>query len=67
MRAILNERDDWTTKEVKELIKNKFGIEYIRYVSRILKSFGMKYTKPYQRDCRRPENAGEELKNLKTF
>ncbi|OFV68582.1 MAG: transcriptional regulator [Candidatus Syntrophoarchaeum caldarius] len=34
----------------------------IRHLSRILKSFGMKYSKPYQQDYRRPENAEEELK-----
>jgi len=63
LKVILGERDDWTTKEVKEPIKNKFGVEYsLRHVSRILKSFGMKYAKPYQRDYRRPENAEEELK-----
>ena len=67
MKAILKERDGWTTKEVRELIKNRSGVEYsLRHVSRILKSFGMKYTKPYQRDYRRPENAEEEFKNLKT-
>ena len=58
MKAVLEERDDWRTKEV---IKNRFGVEYsLRHMSRILKSFGMKYAKPYQRDYRRyrrPENA----------
>lgn len=63
LKKILEKRDDWTTKEVRELIKNKFGVEYsIRHVSRILKSFGMKYAKPYQQDYRRAENAEEELK-----
>ncbi len=63
LKAILKERDDWTTKEVKELIKDKFGVEYsIRHVGRILKSFGMKYAKPYQKDYRKPENAEEDLK-----
>ena len=58
MKAILKERDDWRTKEV---IKNRFGVECsLRHVSRILKSFGMKCAKLYQRDYRRyrrPENA----------
>jgi len=63
LKSILKERDDWTTKEVKELIKNRFGVEYsLRHVSRILKSSGMKYAKPYQRDYRRPKNAEEEFK-----
>ncbi|CAD7772041.1 hypothetical protein AIOGIFDO_01159 [Candidatus Methanoperedenaceae archaeon GB37] len=69
MKTILKERDDWRTKEV---IKNRFGVEYslkdVRilitvliksclHASNILKSSGMKYAKPYQRDYRRPENA----------
>jgi len=41
---------------VRELIKERFGVEYsLRHVSRLLKSFGMKYAKPYQKDYRRPE------------
>ncbi|MHC1585370.1 MAG: winged helix-turn-helix domain-containing protein [Candidatus Syntropharchaeia archaeon] len=49
-------------------IKNRFGVEYsLRHVNRILKSSGMKYAKPYQRDYRRSENAEKKLKNLKTF
>ena len=66
LKSILKERDDWTSKEVKELIKNRFGVEYsLRHVSRILKSFGMRYAKPYHRDYRKLENAEEGLKNLK--
>ena len=63
LKAILKERDDWTTREVRELIKEKFGVEYsLRHVSRILRSLGMKYAKPYQYDYRKPENAKEEFK-----
>jgi len=73
LKRILEKRDDWTTREARELINEEFDVEYsIRHVSRILcyyviksclqvsnilKSFGMKYAKPYQRDYRRPENA----------
>ncbi|WP_086975715.1 IS630 family transposase [Archaeoglobus fulgidus] len=65
LKSILKERDNWTTKEVRELIKENFGVEYsLRHVSRLLKSFGMKYAKPYQKDYRRPENAEESLKKL---
>ncbi|MHC1571701.1 MAG: winged helix-turn-helix domain-containing protein [Methanosarcinales archaeon] len=50
-------------KRSKRTHQNRFGVEYsLRHVSRILKSFGMKYAKPYQRDYRRPENAEEEFK-----
>ena len=35
---LLKQKDYWTTKEVKELIKNEFGIEYtLRHVARILR------------------------------
>jgi len=63
LKKILEKRDDWTTKEVRELIKEKFGVGYSqRHVSRLLRSMGMKYSKPYQKDYRMPENTGEELK-----
>ena len=63
LKTILKTRDDWTTKEVRELIKDMFGIEYsLRHVSRILKSLGMKYGEPYQYDYRKPKNAEEEFK-----
>mgnify|MGYP000008677480 CR=1 FL=1 len=63
LKSILKNRDDWTTKEVRELIKERFGIEYsLRHVSRILKSLGMKYGKPYQHDYRKPKNAKDEFK-----
>lgn len=63
LKSILSKRDDWTTKEVRGLIKERFGVEYsLRHVSRLLRSFGMKYAKPYQKDYRRPDNAEEEFK-----
>ena len=63
LKSILKKRDDWTTKEVRELIREKFGIEYsLRHVSRILKSLGMRYGKPYQYDYRKPDNAKEKFK-----
>ncbi|MBO8183493.1 MAG: transposase [Archaeoglobus sp.] len=62
---MLGKRDDWTTKDVRESIKDKFGVEYSqRHVSRLLRSMGMKYSKPYQQDYRKPENAEERLKKL---
>lgn len=65
LREMLKERDSWTTKEVQELIEAEFGIKYSSWqVRRILRSFGMKYAKPYQKDYRRPENAEESLKKL---
>jgi len=63
LKKFLETRDDWTTKEVRELIKEEFGVEYSqRHVSRLLRSMGMKYSKPYQQDYRKPENSAKELK-----
>ncbi|MBW9221104.1 winged helix-turn-helix domain-containing protein [Methanothermococcus sp. SCGC AD-155-M21] len=40
LKKILKEKDSWTTKEVKKLIKGEFGVKYSAfYVRRILKSF----------------------------
>lgn len=63
LERILKERNDWTLKEVGKLVKEEFGVEYSQsHLSRILKSMGMTYGKPYQEDYRRPENAEERLK-----
>ncbi len=63
LKEMLKKKDSWTTKEVQDLIKKEFGVSYSSWqVRRILKSFGMKYAKPYQKDYRRPENAEETLK-----
>ena len=66
LKEMLKERDSWTTKEVQELIEAEFGVKYSSWqVRRILRSFGMKYAKPYQKDYRKPENADETLKKLR--
>jgi len=53
----------FTTKEVHDLIKEKFGVDYsLSQIRRILKSMGMKYGKPYTKDYRKPKNAKEILK-----
>ncbi len=63
LKEILSERDDWSTKGVKHLIKEEFGVDYSeRHVNRLLKEFGLKHAKPYQNDYRKPENADEDLK-----
>ena len=66
LKEMLKKKDSWTTKEVQELIKENFGVSYSPWqVRRILKSFDMKYAKPYQKDYRKPENAEETLKKLR--
>ena len=60
---ILTERDDWTTKEIRILIKDKFGIEFSeKHVRTILRSLGLKFARPYPKDYRRPSDAEEQLK-----
>lgn len=66
LRSYLDERDDWTTGEVRELIREEFGVEYtLKQVRVILKGFRMKHGKPYPQDYRRPEDAEEQLKKTR--
>ena len=63
LKEMLRKKDLWATKEVQELIEAEFGITYSSWqVRRILKSFGMRYAKPYQKDYRRPDDAEDTLK-----
>ncbi|AKA48357.1 transcriptional regulator [uncultured archaeon] len=63
LRTILQERDDWTTEEVQKLIEKRFGIRFSqKHVRTILRQMGMKYSKPYPHDFRRPKDAEERLK-----
>ena len=63
LKELLGMRDYWTSKEVRELIKNEFDIEFTpRHIPRILRKLGMKYQKPYVNDYRRPEDAEDILK-----
>jgi len=63
LKELLEMRDYWTSKEVRELIKNEFYIEFTpRHIPRILRKLGMKYQKPYVNDYRRPEDAEDILK-----
>ncbi len=63
LKEILKERDDWTTKEIRKLICDRFNVEYsLKQVGIILKNLGMKFGKPYPKDYRRPPDAEEQLK-----
>jgi len=65
LEEILHQRDDWSTKEVKELISNEFNVTYTgKQILEILKKFGMHHAKPYSHDYRRPEDAEDRLKKL---
>lgn len=68
LKELLKERDDWTTKEVRNLIQDKFGVEYsLKQVGIILRSLGLKLGKPYPQDYRRPADAEEQFKKTWTW
>lgn len=63
LKRLLKQKDYWTTREVRDLIKIEFGVEYtMRHVPRILRKMGMRYQKPYVNDLKRPVNAEDILK-----
>lgn len=64
LREKLRAKEYWTTKEIRVVIKEEYGIEYsYEQISRILRHFGMRLQKPYPQDYRRPEEAQEILEN----
>jgi len=63
LKEILNIRDDWTTEEIRKLILKEFKVEYtLKQIRIILRKFGLNFSKPFQHDYRRPEDAEEILK-----
>jgi Transposase and inactivated derivatives len=65
LRTLLENKDYWITREVLELIKEKYGVEYSqKQIGVILHSFNMYHSKPYTLDYRRPEDAEESLKKV---
>jgi transposase len=65
LEGLLKEREYWTTKEVRGLIKERFSIEFSEdQVVRILRHrLKMHFSKPYPMDYRRPEDAEALLEN----
>lgn len=65
---ILKERDDWTTKEIQNLIHEEFKVEYsLKQVGIILRNMGLK---PYPKDYRRPltlKNSWKKHRPIYTF
>ncbi|MEG3225317.1 MAG: IS630 family transposase [Methanobacteriales archaeon Met13] len=50
LESMLREKDSWITREVQDLVKREFGVEYSSWqIRRIIKSFGMKHAKPLQK------------------
>lgn len=63
LKQMLAGKDAWTLREVRELIKEKFDVEYSEmHVWRILTSWNMHHAKPYILDKRRPDDAETILK-----
>lgn len=56
---MLEQKEYWTTKEVRELLRERFQVDLSEdQVVRILRGkLGMHFSKPYPVDYRRPENA----------
>ena len=63
LKRMVAEKDAWTLREVRELIKQEFNVEYSEMqVWRILTSWNMHHAKPYILDKKRPEDAETILK-----
>lgn len=65
LKRMLKDKEAWTLREVRELIKSKFNVEYSEMqVWRILTSWNMHHAKPYILDKRRPHDAETILKKI---
>jgi putative transposase len=63
LEQLLKQKENWTTKDVKNLVSEKFDVEYtLKQIYIILRDMGMNFGKPYPHDYRRPPNAEEILK-----
>lgn len=66
LKRILGEKDAWTLREVRVLIKEKFNVEYSEMqIWRLLTSWNMHHAKPYVLDKRRPDDAEIILKKIR--
>ena len=65
LKSELKKKEYWTTKEVRVLIKEQFGVEYSDdQIVRILRDkLKMHFSKPFPMDYRRPEDAEAILEN----
>ncbi len=65
LKRMLAEKDAWTLREVRELIKAKFNVGYSEMqIWRMLTSWNMHHAKPYVLDKRRPDDAEAILKKI---
>jgi len=62
LKEMLNQKDYWTIKEIQRLIRDEFGVEYKKSrLYELLRELGLKLSKPYIFDVKRPGNAEEIL------
>jgi putative transposase len=63
LEGLLKQNENWTTKEVRDLVLEKFNVEYtLKQIYIILRDMGMNFAKPYPHDYRRPSDAEDMLK-----
>ncbi len=62
LKKLLEQKDNWLTSEIRELIRKTFNVSYSeRHVARLLRGMKLHYAKPYPNDYRRPPDAEEIL------
>jgi transposase len=63
LKALLEDRPFWQTREVRTLIREHFGVTLSEsQVRRILRNkLGMHFGKPYPGDAKRPSDAKAQL------
>jgi len=65
LEQLLRQKENWTTKDIKDLIFKKFSIMYtLKKIYIIPRDMAMNFAKPYPHDYRRPADAEEMLKKL---
>jgi len=66
LKRILGDKDAWTLREVRVLIKERFGVKYSEMqIWRMLTSWNMRHAKPYVLDKRRSNDAEIILKKIR--
>lgn len=64
LREILAAGDSWTTQEIRTILSDQFDVSYHpNYLSRFLRSLGLRYAIPRPNRPDRPENAAEILED----
>ena len=62
LKELLKKKEYWTIRDVEVIIKKEFSVEYKRSrLYDLLRELGLKLSKPYILDVKRPDNAEEIL------